>query len=119
MTILFMAVDMVYDLLKKHNPMLACVIEGHDILYCAEKYQIYVKDAHYQSNGQHIRSNPFYHMAHISHRERAKAKPDIVKHFSKGNSKKHEPNAVSIPHSVYDRDRRRKIEKQPYSSLFR
>jgi hypothetical protein len=34
-----MAIDMVYDIFRKHNPMLACVAEGHGILECSSVYR--------------------------------------------------------------------------------
>jgi hypothetical protein len=110
-----MAVDMIYDLFKKHNPMLACIAEGHGILECSAIYRGLCSD-----NGQYMSIEriepaiPFYQICHSSGKERNN-------HYRPGNNSRKlvvsEP--VSIPHSIHRNTHSRRIEKQKYSSLFR
>jgi hypothetical protein len=108
-----MAVDMVYDILKRHNPMLACVTEGHDVLECSRMNQgldlmHYTDSPGYKFPNTRRVAYQNYHMNHsqgkISNNHFHPHKAKLIR----------PPEPLSIP----NRERRKIIEKQKYSSLY-
>jgi hypothetical protein len=63
-----MAADMIYDILKKHNPMLACIIEGHDPRECFVVYRG-LDFGYSDDNHKSLPRSPHYRIGHASGRD--------------------------------------------------
>lgn len=113
-----MAVDMVYDILKKHNPMLACITEGHNILECSAIYQgldfTYIENGNYKTFG----SNPYYRIGHAPGKDNGVSTPPKIPH----NKVHRIPRTWPVLLTNFNKNGRvtqRLIEKKPHSYMFR
>jgi hypothetical protein len=123
MPIFLMAVDMVYDILKKHNPMLACVIEGHDVLDCSRIYR--GLDFTYIDNGNYklLERNPYYRIGHAPGKDNGSYAFPKAAHFPERNCRKKPKPYIGpvllINHNKNGRETRRWVEKKPYSFMYK
>ena len=115
-----MAIDMVYDIFKKHNPMLACVTEGHDPRECFAVYSG-LDFSGYHGNGKYITrlNEPFYKIGHAAGKNKGSRIPNT--HFREMFHRKPKP---SLPVRIVNTNESgnvtiRYIQRKPHSEMFR
>jgi hypothetical protein len=101
-----MVIDMVYDIFRKHNPMLACIAEGHDVLECFAMYE--GLDFAYIDNGNHkapVLRNPYCRIGHAAGKDSVLYYPQkILNAFPQRARKKPKPFRGPILIPNYSRD---------------